>query len=68
MNLNPMALNISGTWPGNHIAPDTLAHPVDPKVASYATGGNPLQVTGPVPRFIEPGLSVFDDPHGTLKK
>jgi hypothetical protein len=67
MNLNPMSLNTTGIWSGNYVQPDTTAKVVDPKVATYPVGGNPLLIVGPQARFIEP-LSNADDPHSTLRK
>jgi hypothetical protein len=29
---------------------------------------NPLGLVWPLPRFVEPGLSVRDDPQGTLRR
>ncbi len=32
-----------------------------------AVSGNPMNLSWPLPRFIEPGLSLRDDPAGTIR-
>jgi hypothetical protein len=64
-NLNPM--NIGSTWPGNAQQPNTAAPAANPAIASYAVGSNVLNVAAPLPRFVEPGLSIKDDPQGTVR-
>ena len=66
MNLNPMGLT-SGVWPGNHIAPGTATPTVSSAVASYPVGSNVMNVPAPLPRFVEPGLGIKDDPQGTIR-
>ena len=65
-NLNPMGLN-SGVWAGNYNQPNTATPTVSFAVASYPVGSNVMSVAAPLPRFVEPGLSIKDDPQGTIR-
>ena len=65
LNLNPM--NIGPTWQGNPQQPGTVAPVANPAVASYSIGSNVLNVSQPVPRYVDPGISTKDDPQGTIR-
>jgi hypothetical protein len=56
---------VTGVAAGNP-APNS-AVTVQPHQPASANG-NPLGLSWPLPRFIEPGLSVKDDPSGVLRR
>jgi hypothetical protein len=66
MNLNPMNLN-SGVWAGNYVQPNTATPTVSSAVASYTVGSNVMNLTWPVPRYVDTGISAKDDPQGTIR-
>jgi hypothetical protein len=66
MTLNPMNLN-SGVWAGNYQQPATAAPTVSSAVASYPVGSNVMNISAPLPRYIEPGISSKDDPGGVIR-
>ena len=65
MNLNPM--NIGSTWQGNFQQPGTAAPAANPAVASYSVGTNMLNISQPIPRYVDPGISAKDDPGGVIR-
>jgi hypothetical protein len=65
-NLNPMNIT-SGVWAGNVQQSGTAAPAANPAVASYPVGSNVMNIAAPLPRFVEPGISIKDDPQGTIR-
>jgi hypothetical protein len=59
-------LNPGPTQPPPYQQPDTVAHPVNGNVANYATGGNPLQVTGPQAQYWQPNYGPQLIPQGVV--
>jgi len=64
-NLNPMG--ISASWQGNFQQPGTVAPAANSAVASYTVGSNMLNLTWPIARYVDPGISVKDDPSGIIR-
>jgi hypothetical protein len=62
---SPSTSGVSGNEAANRaINPAVTVMPHQPGSVS----GNPLNLSWPLPRFIEPGLSVKDDPSGVLRR
>jgi hypothetical protein len=51
-----MGLNGPG-WSGNAIQPNTATVPVSAAVAAYPVGRNPMAVTWPIPRYVQPDVA-----------
>jgi hypothetical protein len=65
LNQNPMG--IGAVWPGNFQQPGTATPTVSSAVASYSVGSNVMNISQPIPRYVDPGLSIKDDPGGVIR-